>query len=176
VPTQIELPWVSPALDLGNSSGTRQPLRHVKRSGNGAAYEAAVIAFLQGADRARRFDLFEQRPIPRRRDGKPYIADIELVGKTDSTLRGLISCKYQRATGTAEEKLYAEADHLAHVLRANGGLYRKAWLSVAGRGWSDGFCDHLAAFVADAYPCEAGRICIVDTDELFSVDFDRELA
>jgi hypothetical protein len=175
VPTQIELPWVSPALDLGNSSGARQPLRHFKRSGNGAAYEAAVCAFLQGADRARRFDLFEQRSIPRRRDGKPYVADIELVDRNDSRTRGLISCKYQRATGTAEEKLYAEADHLAHVLRANDGLYRKVWLSVAGCGWSDGFCDHLAAFISDAYPREAGRIHVVGTDELFSVDFDREI-
>lgn len=159
---------------LGLSSSTHL-LRPLRRSGNGAAYEDAVLAFLAGADRARRFDLYEQQPLPRRRDGRAYIADVELVDRGDPDVRAIISCKYQRASGTAEEKLYAEADHLAHVLRFNEGVHRKAWLAVAGCGWSDGFRDHLAGFVCDAYPREAGRIHVVDTDELLSVDFDREI-
>jgi hypothetical protein len=151
------------------------PLRQYRRSGNGAAYEAAVTAFISGADRASRFDLLEQQHIPRRRDGKMYIADVELVDRKHPNVRGLISCKYQRTAGTAEEKLYAEADHLAHVLRANGQTYRKVWLSVAGCGWSANFHEHLASFISDAYPAEAERIVIVNTDELLSVDFDKEI-
>lgn len=174
---QIAFAAFEPAFDMQPARDTHSP-RHAWRnkSGNGAAFEAAVAAFLTQADRASRFDIREQQPIPRRRDGKLYIADVELVHRTRTDVRGLISCKYQRASGTAEEKLYAEVDHLAHVLRANEGVYQHAWVAVAGCGWSENFREHLISFAADAYPAEAEQIHIVNTDELLSVDFDQMIA
>ena len=102
--------------------------------------------------------------------GKRHVVDWELVSMDDSSRRGLVSVKYQKSTGTAEEKVVYEAVKLLYAMREDP-RYRRAWIALGGVGWTLGlklfFRDQLYEFIPDL----SGKVVIItDTDTLLSTD------
>lgn len=83
-----------------------------------------------------------------RMTGKRHILDVparDTAGKESP-----ISLKWQRVSGTAEEKVPYEALSLAEAIRTSNGVFDKAYLVLGGSGWSlrefyvgGGLNDHL---------------------------------
>jgi hypothetical protein len=53
--------------------------------------------------------------------------------KLDPNSRGLISCKFQGTSGTAEEKMAYEVIKLLHAMKMDT-RYKKSWIIMGGEG------------------------------------------
>ena len=74
----------------------------------GGAYEEIVETCLKRASKKNGFDAFPQRNVGLKPNGGSHRIDWELVDQADDNIRGLVSCKYQGTSGTAEEKIAYE--------------------------------------------------------------------
>jgi flavorubredoxin len=93
--------------------------------------------------------------------------DWEIIDKQDPNSRGLISCKYQGTSGTAEEKMAYEVIKLLHTMKIDN-RYKKSWIIMGGEGWSIGMREFIKNHLSEWIPEMGGRISILTTDQLIS--------
>jgi hypothetical protein len=115
-------------------------------------------------------DMFRQSAVGEKPGGGVHKVDWELVSRRDRDVRGLVSCKAQSSSGTAEEKLAYEVIKLLHTMKHDS-RYRHAWLMMGG----DGFSDSIRGFVTNHLhlwvPAMQGRVTVLDTaDKIISAD------
>lgn len=129
--------------------------------------ETAVLRF--GARHG--YTGLSQRVVGQKPGGGDHRIDWELVDNSDPDYRGLVSCKFQSSSGTAEEKIAYEVVKLLHTMEHDS-RYRRAWIAMGGTGWSPGIRRFVKDELVKWIPAMGGKITIVDsTDEILSAGF-----
>jgi flavorubredoxin len=95
--------------------------------------------------------------------------DWEISDISNPNKRGLISCKYQGTSGTAEEKIAYEVIKLLHAMKVDS-RYEKSWIIIGGEGWSSGMREFMNVHLKEWIPEMNSKIEILTTDELISAD------
>jgi len=72
--------------------------------------------------------------IGQRLGGRKHKVDVLLVTRDGSQIP--VSLKWQQVSGTAEQKVPFEIMCLAEAVRSSHGKYKKAYLILAGEGWT----------------------------------------
>jgi hypothetical protein len=105
--------------------------------------------------------------------GGRHKIDHELVSLTDENCRGLVSCKKQGTSGSAQEKVAYEVIKLLHLMKQDQ-RYRHAWLVLGGTGFSADIKEFLRNDIYDWIPAlRKGQLTIVlSTDELMGTDIN----
>ena len=101
--------------------------------------------------------------------GGKHRVDWEIIDKQNSNSLGLISCKYQGTSGTAEEKMAYEVIKLLYTMKMDS-RYKKSWIIMGGEGWSAGMREFIKNHLGEWIPEMAGRVEILTTDQLISTD------
>ncbi len=98
--------------------------------------------------------------------------DWELVDKSNSNIRGLISCKTQNTSGTAEEKVVYEVIKLLYAIK-NDSRYVHGWIILGGIGWSHSMKNFINHELMNWVPEMKEKITIfLSTDELMTKEIN----
>jgi len=137
----------------------------------GKTYEAIVKQCVARSCAKNNLDCTPQVHVGEKPGGGKHKVDWELVDKTNPNRRALLSCKTQNKSGTAEEKIAYEVIKLVHAMDSDS-RYKHAWVVMGGAGWSPGMRRFVKEKLSDYVPSMRGRVSIVSTDELISMNLD----
>ena len=101
--------------------------------------------------------------------GGKHRVDWEIIDKSDPNSRGLISCKYQGTSGTAEEKMAYEVIKLLYTMKLDS-RYKKSWIIMGGEGWSTGMREFINNHLSAWIPAMQNKVSILTTDQLINSD------
>ena len=96
--------------------------------------------------------------------GGNHRVDWEIYKLGDPLTRGLISCKFQKASGTAEEKIAYEVIKLLHSMKEDS-RFKKSWIVMGGDGWSVGMKEFVRKDLPKWIPEMKEKVFILNTDE-----------
>lgn len=136
----------------------------------GSHYESVIEAAVKRACEKNGFKAISQVVIGEKPGGGNHRVDYVLESKEDATKKGLISCKFQQTSGTAEEKIAYEVIKLLHAMEGNS-EFVKAWIVMGGVGWSNGMRNFVSSELENWIPAMKTRIKILNTDQLLQEDF-----
>lgn len=103
--------------------------------------------------------------------GGRHRIDWEIFKIDNPNQRGLISCKFQATSGTAEEKIAYEVIKLLHAMRTDT-RYRKAWIIMGGEGWSQGMRQFTKTDLSYWIPGMKDKVEILTTDQLLNASLN----
>jgi hypothetical protein len=135
----------------------------------GSNYEAIIEMCIKRSCEKNNLEAISQANIGIKPGGGKHRVDWEIFDKEDPNSRGLISCKYQGTSGTAEEKMAYEVIKLLHTMKMDS-RYKKSWIIMGGEGWSTGMREFIKNHLREWIPEMGGRISILTTDQLISSD------
>lgn len=135
----------------------------------GSDYEEIVRLCIKRSCERNNLDAISQRVIGDKPGGGKHRVDWEIYRKDNANIRGLISCKFQGTSGTAEEKIAYEVIKLLHAMAADQ-RYLRSWIIMGGNGWSDGMRIFVKDELSKWIPLMTGKIEIITTDQLINAD------
>jgi hypothetical protein len=101
--------------------------------------------------------------------GGKHRVDWEIYKTSDPNFRGLISCKFQGTSGTAEEKIAYEVIKLLHTMKTDS-RFKKSWIIMGGDGWSPGMRLFVTNHLYEWIPSMLQKIEILTTDQLLNTN------
>ena len=135
----------------------------------GSNYEAIIEMCIKRSCDKNQLTAVSQATVGEKPGGGKHRVDWEIYKNVDSSFRGLISCKFQGTSGTAEEKIAYEVIKLLHAMKMDS-RYKKSWIIMGGDGWSAGMRafvgNHLSAWI----PSMINKVEILTTDQLLNTD------
>jgi hypothetical protein len=135
----------------------------------GSSYEAIIEMCIKRSCEKNNLKAANQVTIGVKPGGGKHRVDWEISDITNPEKRGLISCKYQGTSGTAEEKIAYEVIKLLHAMKVDS-RYRKSWIIIGGEGWSVGMREFINVHLREWIPAMQDKIEILTTDQLISAD------
>jgi len=135
----------------------------------GSSYEAIIEMCIKRSCEKNNLKAANQVTIGVKPGGGKHRVDWEISNITNPDKRGLISCKYQGTSGTAEEKIAYEVIKLLHAMKIDS-RYEKSWIIIGGEGWSAGMRAFIKKHLREWIPEMKNKIEILTTDELISAD------
>ena len=135
----------------------------------GSNYEAIIEMCIKLSCDKHNLEAISQANIGIKPGGGKHRVDWEIIDKKDPNTRGLISCKYQGTSGTAEEKMAYEVIKLLYTMKLDS-RYKKSWIIMRGEGWSSGLREFIKDHLSEWIPEMGGKISILTTDQLISSD------
>lgn len=99
--------------------------------------------------------------------GGKHRVDWELALISNPEVRGLVSCKFQGTSGTAEEKIAYEVIKLLHAMEHDL-RFKQSWIIMGGDGWSPGMKGFVNSELVKWVPAMAGKVFILTTDQLIN--------
>ena len=139
----------------------------------GSDYEAIIRTCIDRSCRKNSMTARTQIVIGNKPGGGKHRIDWELTSENDPNLRGLVSCKFQKTSGTAEEKIAYETIKLLHAMEVDP-RYSHSWIIMGGMGWSPGIRRFTKSELSKWIPKMAGKITFLTTDELVSTEIKLE--
>lgn len=137
----------------------------------GNDFEQMVRVALERSARANSFSVEHQKLIGIKPGGGKHRVDWELIDQGDPNIRGLVSCKYQGKSGSAEEKVAYEVIKLLDAM-AKDARYRRSWIAIGGQGWSAGILAFIYEDLPKWVPAMSGRVVpILGADKLLNFEF-----
>jgi hypothetical protein len=133
----------------------------------GSNYEAIIEMCIKRSCEKNNLEAISQATIGTKPGGGKHRVDWEIIDKQNPESRGLISCKYQGTSGTAEEKMAYEVIKLLYTMKTDT-RYKKSWIIMGGEGWSIGMREFIKNHLSEWIPEMGGRISILTTDQLIS--------
>jgi len=137
----------------------------------GSDYEAVIEMCIKRSCEKNELDAIRQSYIGSKPGGGRHRVDWEIIDKHDPNFRGLISCKYQGTSGTAEEKIAYEVIKLLFAMKMDT-RYKKSWIIMGGAGWSSGMREFINNHLSDWIPEMKNCISILTTDQLINTNLD----
>jgi len=137
----------------------------------GSNYEAIIEMSIKRSCEKNNLEAVSQANIGIKPGGGKHRVDWEIVDKNDPNTRGLISCKYQGTSGTAEEKMAYEVIKLLHAMKIDP-RYKKSWIIMGGEGWSGGMREFIKNHLSEWIPEMKSNISILTTDQLMSAELN----
>jgi hypothetical protein len=135
----------------------------------GSSYEAIIEMCIKRSCEKNNLKAANQVTIGLKPGGGKHRVDWEISDITNPDKRGLISCKYQGTSGTAEEKIAYEVIKLLHAMKVDS-RYEKSWIIIGGEGWSSGMREFIKVHLREWIPEMKQKVEILTTDELISAD------
>lgn len=135
----------------------------------GSNYEAIIEMCIKRSCEKNNLEAISQANIGIKPGGGKHRVDWEIVDKQDPNSRGLISCKYQGTSGTAEEKMAYEVIKLLYTMKLDS-RYKKSWIIMGGEGWSTGMREFINNHMSDWIPAMQNKVLILTTDQLINSD------
>ena len=139
----------------------------------GSSYEAIIEMCIKRSCEKNNLKASNQVTIGVKPGGGKHRVDWEISDITNPDKRGLISCKYQGTSGTAEEKIAYEVIKLLHAMKIDS-RYEKSWIIIGGEGWSPGMREFMKFHLKDWIPEMNQKIIILTTDQLISTDLSLD--
>ena len=140
----------------------------VRDTTTGSAFEGVIEAAIKRSCEKFNMNANSQVNIGEKPGGGKHRIDWELVDKDDDNLRGLVSCKTQSTSGTAEEKIAYEVIKLLHSMKIDS-RYHHAWIVLGGTGWSHSMKRFVQNELIHWVPAMENKVTIyMSTDELVS--------
>jgi hypothetical protein len=135
----------------------------------GSNYEAVIEMCIKRSCEQNDLSAISQATVGEKPGGGKHRVDWEIYKKNDPGFRGLISCKFQGTSGTAEEKIAYEVIKLLHAMKIDS-RYKKSWIIMGGDGWSPGMRAFVSNHLSDWIPSMAQKVEILTTDQLLNTD------
>jgi hypothetical protein len=135
----------------------------------GSNYEAIIEMCIKRSCEKNNLEAISQANIGIKPGGGKHRVDWEIIDKSDPNSRGLISCKYQGTSGTAEEKMAYEVIKLLYTMKLDS-RYKKSWIIMGGEGWSTGMREFINNHLSDWIPAMQNKVSILTTDQLINLD------
>ena len=135
----------------------------------GSNYEAIIEMCIKRSCEKNDLEAISQATIGIKPGGGKHRVDWEIIDKSDPNSRGLISCKYQGTSGTAEEKMAYEVIKLLYTMKMDS-RYKKSWIIMGGEGWSTGMREFINNHLSDWIPAMQNKVSILTTDQLINSD------
>lgn len=135
----------------------------------GSDYESIIQLCIKRACERNRLKATPQVVIGQKPGGGNHRVDWELTNIENSQVRGLISCKFQSTSGTAEEKIAYEVIKLLHAMDKDP-RYIKSWIIMGGSGWSSGMREFINNDLSYWIPQMKNNVQILTTDQLINYD------
>jgi hypothetical protein len=101
--------------------------------------------------------------------GGKHRVDWEIYQLENENIRGLISCKFQKSSGTAEEKIAYEVIKLLHTMQTDL-RFTKSWIVMGGDGWSSGMKSFVREDLPKWIPEMKNKVTILNTDEFINTE------
>lgn len=137
----------------------------------GSSYEAIIEMCIKRSCEKNALTAVPQSIVGEKPGGGKHRVDWEIFRTNNPDFRGLISCKYQGTSGTAEEKIAYEVIKLLHAMKIDN-RFKKGWIIMGGEGWSSGMREFVNKHLVDWVPAMTGKIEILTTDQLISTNLD----
>ena len=135
----------------------------------GSDYEDIVELCIKRSCERNKLEARSQSVIGEKPGGGKHRVDWEIYKLDSPDIRGLISCKFQSTSGTAEEKIAYEVIKLLHAMK-NDVRFVRSWIILGGDGWSSGMRIFAQKHLTEWIPAMTGRIEIITTDQLINAD------
>lgn len=135
----------------------------------GSNYEAIIEMCIKRTCERNELTAVSQATIGEKPGGGKHRVDWEIYRNTDPSFRGLISCKFQGTSGTAEEKIAYEVIKLLHAMKIDP-RYKKSWIIMGGDGWSTGMRSFVKNHLPEWIPSMNEKVEILTTDQLLNTD------
>lgn len=137
----------------------------------GSNYEAIIEMCIKRSCEKNDLGANAQSNVGVKPGGGRHRVDWEIFKNQDPSIRGLISCKYQETSGTAEEKIAYEVIKLLHAMSVDQ-RFKKSWIIMGGEGWSTGMRSFINEYLVDWIPQMKGNVQILTTDQLISTNLN----
>ena len=133
----------------------------------GSNYEAIIEMCIKRSCEKNDLGANSQSNVGVKPGGGRHRVDWEIFKNQDPDIRGLISCKYQETSGTAEEKIAYEVIKLLHAMKTDV-RFKKSWIIMGGEGWSLGMRQFINNHLTEWIPEMNNKVVILTTDQLIS--------
>lgn len=137
----------------------------------GSNYEAIIEMCIKRSCEKNGLEAISQTNIGTKPGGGKHRVDWEIIDKQDPDSRGLISCKYQGTSGTAEEKMAYEVIKLLYTMKVDP-RYKKSWIIMGGEGWSAGMREFIKNHLSEWIPGMRDKVEILTTDQLINTNLN----
>jgi hypothetical protein len=137
----------------------------------GSNYEAIIEMCIKRSCEKNNLEAISQATIGTKPGGGKHRVDWEIIDKQDPESRGLISCKYQGTSGTAEEKMAYEVIKLLYTMKTDT-RYKKSWIIMGGEGWSTGMREFIKNHLSEWIPSMHDKVEILTTDQLINTNLN----
>ncbi len=135
----------------------------------GSNYEAIIEMCIKRSCEKNQLTAVPQATVGEKPGGGKHRVDWEIYRTTEPDFRGLISCKFQATSGTAEEKIAYEVIKLLYSMKIDP-RYKKSWIIMGGEGWSKGMREFVNNHLSEWIPEMKEKIEIFTTDQLISAN------
>jgi hypothetical protein len=135
----------------------------------GSNYEAIIEMCIKRSCEKNELTAISQATVGDKPGGGKHRVDWEIFRTSEPNVRGLISCKFQGTSGTAEEKIAYEVIKLLHSMKIDS-RYKKSWIIMGGEGWSTGMRGFVNNHLSEWIPEMKHKVEILTTDQLISAD------
>jgi hypothetical protein len=139
----------------------------------GSNYESIIEMCIKRSCEKNQLSAISQATVGEKPGGGKHRVDWEIYRTSDPNFRGLISCKFQGTSGTAEEKIAYEVIKLLYSMKLDT-RYKKSWIIMGGEGWSNGMRSFVNNHLSDWIPAMHGSVNILTTDQLINTDLKLE--
>ena len=135
----------------------------------GSNYEAIIEMCIKRSCEKNQLTAISQATVGDKPGGGKHRVDWEIFRTSEPNIRGLISCKFQGTSGTAEEKIAYEVIKLLHSMKIDS-RYKKSWIIMGGEGWSSGMRGFVNDHLSEWIPEMKDKVEILTTDQLISAN------
>lgn len=139
----------------------------IRDTTTGSNYEAIIESCIKRSCEKNNLKAIGQSFVGIKPGGGRHRVDWEIVDNLDENIRGLVSCKYQGTSGTAEEKMAYEVIKLLHAMELDS-RYKKSWIIMGGEGWSPGMREFIKNHLSSWIPEMKESVIILTTDEIIN--------
>jgi hypothetical protein len=140
----------------------------VRDTTTGSQFEEIVATVIKRSCEKYNMKANSQVSVGQKPGGGKHRIDWELVDQNNENVRGLVSCKSQSTSGTAEEKIAYEVIKLLHSMKIDS-RYQHAWIVLGGTGWSHSMKKFVESELKYWVPAMENKVTIfMSTDELVS--------
>ncbi len=132
----------------------------------GSNYEDVIHTCIKRSSVKNQFKYIPQSIVGNKPGGGKHRVDYELIDLSNSNIRGLISCKFQSTSGTAEEKIAYEVIKLLHTMK-NNSQYKRSWIVLGGVGWSPQMKTFATEHLTEWIPEMQSKVRIIPSTDIF---------
>ena len=137
----------------------------------GSNYEAIIEMCIKRSCEKNGLTAIPQAIVGDKPGGGKHRVDWEIYKNNDPGFRGLISCKFQGTSGTAEEKIAYEVIKLLHTMKIDP-RFKKGWIVMGGEGWSPGMREFINSHMKEWIPKMPNLVEILTTDQMISTNLN----
>jgi hypothetical protein len=135
----------------------------------GSNYESIIEMCIKRSCEKNELTAIPQATVGDKPGGGKHRVDWEIYRISNPDFRGLISCKFQGTSGTAEEKIAYEVIKLLYSMKMDP-RYKKSWIIMGGEGWSSGMRGFVNNHLSEWIPAMENKVEILTTDQLISAN------